>query len=123
MPDDVPRWRPSAHELETIARNIGLKQAEPDGILAHLAAALHDDPAADLATTAGLLYKLILVTRPFAENSWTFALEAARVLMIANGFPATRISYERAQALHDDVESGRLTFAAEIGQRLKDLGL
>ena len=122
MADRPARWLPSARELETIARNLGVKAPpEPDGILRHLAAAIDDTAEPTALYAAGLLYKLVLVTRPYGDVSWAYALEAARVLLITNGHMATRISQERAELLRADVEAGRVTSAAEIGRRLTEL--
>lgn len=122
MFDRPARWLPSPVELETIARNLGVKApAEPDGILAHLAAAINDTAGPTAVYAAGLLYKLVIITRPYGDDSWAYALETARVLLIANGHVATRISQERSEQLRGDVEAGRVTSAAEIGQRLVEL--
>jgi hypothetical protein len=108
--------------LETIARSLGVKSPpEPDGILAHLAALLTDTPEPTATQTAGLLYKLVLMTRPYGDESWAYALEAARVVLIANGHPAGRISQERSEQLRAEVEAGRVTSAVEIGRRLVNL--
>lgn len=122
MPDRPARWLPSATELETIARNLGVKALpEPDGILTHLAAAIDDIPEPTALYAAGLLYKLVLMTLPYGDVSWAYALEAARVLLITNGHMATRISQERSEQLRADVEAGRVTSAVEIGRRLTEL--
>ena len=117
---DLGIWLPTARDLETIAANIGIKQpAEPDGVLGQLAGLLAAETVREYA--AGLLYKLVALTRPYGDDSAVFALEAARVVLIANGFPAARINRERAAALWDDVEAGRLATAGEIGQRIAEL--
>lgn len=122
MLDRPARWLPSPAELETIARNLGVKAGpEPDGILAHLAGAICDTAQPTAVYAAGLLYKLVIITRPYGDASWAYALEAARVLLIANGHIATRISRERSEQLRADVETGRVTSAVEIGQRLAEL--
>jgi hypothetical protein len=100
--------------------NIGLKQLpEPAGILSQIAGLLADQGSRE--HTAGLLYKIVAMTRPYGEDTRLFALEAARVVLIANGFPAARISRERADTLWLDVEAGNATTAADIGRRLVDL--
>lgn len=122
MLDRPARWLPSAKELEAIARNLGVKgPAEPEGILAHLAGAIADVAEPSTAYAAGLLYKLVLMTRPYGDVSWAYALEAARVVLLANGHPAARISQERTERLRADVESGAVTGAVEIGRRLLEL--
>lgn len=119
MPD-LGLWVPGGRDLETVAYNVGIKQPpEPDGVLGQLAGLLAEQP--DRASTAGLLYKLVALTRPYAESSELFALEAARVILIANGYPAARINRERAEQLWADVESGRVATASEIGRRLTEL--
>jgi hypothetical protein len=113
-------WLPSGRDLDTIARNIGIKQApEPDGILAQIAGLLADQGTRE--HTAGLLYKIVAMTRPYGDASGLYALEAARVVLIANGHPAARINRERAEALWLDVEAGQAATAAEIGRRLAEL--
>jgi hypothetical protein len=120
VPERSGIWLPAGADLETIARNIGIKSApEPDGVLAQLAGLLADQGSRE--STAGLLYKLIALTRPYGEASALLALEAARVVLIANGFPAARINPERAAALWDHVESGAAATAADIGRRLTEL--
>jgi hypothetical protein len=122
VPDRPARWLPSARELDAIARNLGVKAGpEPEGILAHLAGAVADTEEPTTVYAAGLLYKLVLMTRPYGGDSWAYALEAARVVLLANGHPAARISQERSERLRADVESGALTAAVEIGRRLLDL--
>lgn len=111
---------PTGRDLETIAGNVGIKQKpEPDGVLGQLAGLLAEQP--DRATAAGLLYKLVTLTRPYGEYSELFALEASRVLLIANGYPAARINRERAELLWAEVETGRVATAGEIGRRLTEL--
>jgi hypothetical protein len=120
MPEPSGLWLPSGRDLETIARNVGVKAApEPEGILGQIAGLLAEQGGRD--ATAGLLYKLVAMTRPFGEVSGLFALEAARVLLIANGFPAARISRDAAAALWEDVDAGRAATGAEIGRRLTEL--
>jgi hypothetical protein len=117
---DLGLWLPSGRDLATIAGNIGIKQVpEPEAVLGQIAGLLAEQGTRE--ATAGLLYKLIALTRPYGEMSGLFALEAARVVLIANGFPAARISRERAEALWLDVEAGRAATAADIGRRLTEL--
>jgi len=117
---DLGLWLPSGRDLGAIAVNIGLKQLpEPSGILGQIAGLLADQGSRE--HTAGLLYKIVAMTRPYGEDTRLFALEAARVVLIANGFPAARISRERAESLWLDVEAGHLGTAVEIGQRLTQL--
>lgn len=113
-------WLPTGADLETIARNIGIKaEPEPAGILGQVAGLLADQGSRE--STAGLLYKLGALTRPYGDASGLFALEAARVVLIANGYPAARINRERAETLWLDVETGSAATAADIGQRLTEL--
>lgn len=113
-------WLPSGRDLETIAVNIGIKLApEPDGILGQLSGLLADQ--ADRVTAAGMLYKLVALTRPFGNASGLYALEAARVVLIANAFPAARINRDHAEALWLEVEAGTIATAAEIGRRITEL--
>lgn len=120
MPERSGIWLPAGADLETIARNIGIKSApEPDGILGQITGLLADQGSRE--STAGLLYKLIALTRPYGDASALLALEAARVVLIANGFPAARIDRERAAALWEDVEVGAAATAADIGRRLTEL--
>lgn len=113
-------WLPTGRDLETIARNVGLAQPpEPKEILGQIAGLLADQGGRE--STAGLLYKLVALTRPYGDASGLYALEAARVVLIANGFPAARINRERAAALWEDVEAGAAATAADIGRRLTEL--
>lgn len=117
---DPGLWLPTGGDLGTIAANVGLKQPpEPAAVLDQIAGLLADQ--GPRAHTAGMLYKIVAMTRPYGEDSRLFALEAARVVLIANGFIATRISRERADGLWDDVEAGRCATAADIGRRLTEL--
>lgn len=117
---DLGIWLPTGRDLGTIAQNIGLKRPpEPDGVLTQVAGLLVDETVRENA--AGLLYRLVALTRPYGEDSGLFALEAARVVLIANAFPAARISRERADALWRDVEAGADITATEIGLRLVEL--
>lgn len=113
-------WLPSGADLEVIARNVGIKApVEPDGALGHIASLLAE--SAERSHAAGLLYRLVAAVRPYGELTPLFALEAARVVLIANGFPAARIDRERAAALWDDVDAGGIATARDIGQRLTGL--
>ena len=117
---DPGLWLPTGGDLETIAANVGLKQPpEPPGVLGRIAGLLADQGGR--AHTAGLLYKIVAMTRPYGQDSRLFALEAARVVLIANGFIATRISRERADILWADVEAGSCATAGDIGRRLTEL--
>lgn len=119
MPE--PAWLPTRADLETIATNTGFKQPEPFDVLNTVAAALRAEAFESTEDAAGLLYQLIMATRPYAEDSWAYALEAARVVLIANGFPFRHTNHERVQALRDDVESGLLAAPSDIGRRLTAL--
>lgn len=113
-------WLPSGRDLEVIARNIDIKAPpEPPGALGHIASLLAE--AADRSHAAGLLYKLVAAVRPFDALTPLFALEAARVVLLANGYPAVRIDRERAAALWADVDAGLVATAREIGQRIVNL--
>lgn len=113
-------WLPSGRDLEVIARNIDIKSPpEPEGALGHIASLLAE--STDRSHAAGMLYKLAAAVRPYDGRTPLFALEAARVVLFANGFPAARIDRQRAAALWADVEAGRVAAAREIGQRLVDL--
>lgn len=113
-------WLPKGSDLEVIARNIGIgAKPEPDGALGHISSLLAESD--DRSHAAGLLYRLVAAVRPYGEFTPLFALESARVVLIANGFPAARIDRERAAALWADVEAGRIDTAREIGQRIVGL--
>jgi hypothetical protein len=117
---DPGLWLPTGGDLATVAANVGLKQPpEPAGVLDQIAGLLADQGAR--AHTAGMLYKIVAMTRPYGPDSRLFALEAARVVLIANGFIATRISRERADGLWADVGSGACATAGDIGRRLTEL--
>lgn len=113
-------WLPTGTDLEVIARNIGIgAKPEPDGALGHIASLLAESD--DRTHAAGLLYRLVAAVRPYGEFTPLFALESARVVLIANGLPAARIDRDRAAALWQDVEAGRIDTAREIGRRIVDL--
>ena len=113
-------WLPTGGDLGTIAANVGLgRPPEPAGVLDQIAGLLADQGGR--AHTAGILYKIVAMTRPYGPDSRLFALEAARVVLIANGFLATRISPERADGLWADVEAGKCATAGDIGRRLTEL--
>lgn len=117
---DPELWLPTGRDLETIAVNVGLKQPpKPADVLEQTAGLLAGQGSR--VHTAGMLYKIVTMTKPYGHDSRLFALEAARVLLIANGFIAGRISPERADALWGDVESGRCATAGDIGRRLTEL--
>jgi hypothetical protein len=100
--------------------NIGLKQLpEPPGILSQIVGLLAGQGSRE--HTAGLPYTMVAMTSPYGEDTRLFALEAARVVFIANGFAAARISRERADTLRLDVEAGNVTTAVDIGRRLTEL--
>lgn len=115
-------WLPAAKDLETIARNIGLvRPPDPPDILGTLATALGDELVQATEYAAGLLFKLVLDTVPYGKDSWAYAVEAARVILIVNGYQAGRISHEKIQALRSDVEQGLVDSPDEIGLRLTTL--
>lgn len=120
VPSDVGLWLPTGRDLEVIAWNIDIKSPpEPQDALSNIASLLA--AAGDRSHAAGLLYKLVAAVRPYDRLTELFALEAARVVLIANGFPAARIDRDRAAALWDDMDTGKVTTAREIGARLVDL--
>lgn len=119
MPDQAI-WLPTGADLETVAVNIGLKRPpEPAEVLDQIAGLLADQGGR--THTAGMLYKIVAMTRPYADDSRLFALEAARVILVANGFPAARISRDRADRLWADVEAGTASTVGDIGRRLTEL--
>jgi hypothetical protein len=108
------RYHLTAADLRTIAEGIRLRPAEPPGILELLAAARHED----LETCAGTLFMAALLARPCGGDSAIFALEAARVLLYANGMRIGQADISRALTLVAAVEAGEIEDAAEIGKRL-----
>lgn len=109
------RYHLTGQDLHTIANGIGLRPATSPGILATIADAARDE---DLESAAGIVFKLVLATRPFGDDSVIFALEASRVFLYANGLRLGKADVARAEALVAAVEKGQLDDPAEIGKRL-----
>ena len=111
------RYRFTARDLATVARNIGIASApEPDGVLDGITRAVDHT---QVQAAAGLLFTASLTARPFGADSIAFAVEATRTFLIANGIRITRIvDPDRALALAETVRSGALEDADEIGKRL-----
>jgi len=111
------RYRFTARDLATVARNIGIASApEPDTVLESIAQA---GDHTQVQAAAGLLFSAILTARPFGADSIAFAVEATRTFLIANGVRITRIvDPDRAVTLAEAVRSHTLEGADEIGKRL-----
>lgn len=118
MPVPDVRYYLTEQDLGTIATNIGLRQPSPGDVLAVIA---ERSRHADLHTCVGLLFKTILATQPYAADNDIFALESARVMLVANGARAGRVDLQQAVALIDAVASYQIEDASEIGKRIAAL--